>query len=308
MKILILGTGVIGTLYAYALSKHHDITHFVREDKMKVMNGKTIPYDIIDERNDKKNMNTEGEYTYKCVTEVTENYDFIILPVNTYQLEEAIKTLVKKASNAKFLIFTLNWGGTYEIDKLLRKEQYIMGYAGGGGTFKGDLLWANIGNDISLGSVYEVQKPLLEVVVRAFKDCRIEPEIPSNILHWLWVHNVGSAPLGVGLSKYNNLDELLKDKKLTKICFRAMIEGYKICERKGVNLKDYPEVKMMSMPFFLLYPMFRRNFKKNPIMQRYTAHALKAIDEMKDNFKGMLKTGKDLNMSIPNMEMISKLL
>ncbi|URZ08711.1 ketopantoate reductase family protein [Clostridium felsineum] len=308
MKILILGTGVIGTLYAHALSKHHDITHFVRENKLKAIDGKTIPYDIIDERKDKKHMNTEGEYTYKCVTEITESYDFIMLPVNSYQLNEAIETLVKKSTDAKFLIFTLNWEGTSEIDKLLRKDQYIMGYAGGGGTFKGDLLWGNLGNDLCLGSVNNVQKPLLDMVIKAFKACSIEPEIPSNVIHWLWVHNVGSAPLGVGLSKYNSLNEVLKDKKLVKTCFGTMVEGYKICEKRGANLKYYPEVKMMSIPFFILYPMFKRNFKKNPIMQRYTAHAFKAIDEMKDNFKQILQTGRDLNMSIPNMDKLSKLL
>jgi len=308
MKILILGTGVIGTLYGHALSKHHDITHFVRENKLKLMNGKTIPYDIIDERNDKKSMNTAGEYTYKCVTEITEGYDLIILPVNTYQLEDALKTLARKAPNAKYLIFTLNWYGISEIDKYLNKGQYIMGYAGGGGTFKGDLLWGNVGNDITLGSVYEIQKPLLDVTIKAFKTCCIEPEIPSNILHWLWVHNVGANPLGVGLSKYSNFSELLKDKQLVKICFKAMCEGYKICERRGANLKDFPEVKMMSIPFFILYPMFKRNFEKNPVMQRYTAHAFNAIYEMKVNFKEMLQTGRDLKMNLPNIEKLSEML
>ncbi|PJI08473.1 MULTISPECIES: ketopantoate reductase family protein [Clostridium] len=308
MKILILGTGVIGTLYGHALSHHHEVTHFVRKNKLKLMNGKTISYDIIDERKDKKHMNTTGEYTYKCAAEITEDYDLIMIPVNTYELNDALKTLAYKAPNAKYLIFTLNWKGTYEIDKYLKKDQYIMGYAGGGGTFKGDLLWGNIGNDISLGTVYDVQKTLLDVTVKTFKICGIEPEIPSNILHWLWVHNVGASPFGVGLSKYSSLNEMLKDKKLVKTCFEAMREGYKICERRGVKLKEFPEVKMMSIPFFILYPMFKRNFEKNPIMQRYTAHAFKAIDEMKYNFREILSSGMELNMNIPSMEKLSKLL
>lgn len=308
MKILILGTGVIGTLYGHALSQHHEITHFVRENKLKLMDGKIIPYDIIDERNDKKHMNTTGEYTYKCVSEITEDYDLIMLPVNTYQLDDALKTFVNIAPNAKYLIFTLNWNGTYEIDKYLKKDQYIMGYAGGGGTFKGDLLWGNVGNDISLGTVYDVQKALLDATVKAFKTCGIEPEIPSNILHWLWVHNAGTSPFGVGLSKYSSLNEILKDKKLVKTCFEAMREGYKICERRGAKLKEFPEVKMMSIPFFILYPMFKRNFEKNPIMQRYTAHAFKAIDEMKYNFREILSLGRELNMNIPSIEKLSKLL
>lgn len=308
MKILIVGTGVIGTLYAQALSNKNEVIHFVRKNKFNDVNNKTIPFDIIDERESKKNMYTKGEYTYRCVTKIDCNYDLIIVPVNTYQLYETLKTLTKEAPNANYLIFTLNWEGTRQIDNILNKDNYIMGYSGGGGTFKGELLFGNIGNDVMLGSVYENQKPLFNNTARMFKECSIIPKIPENVLHWLWIHNVDSAPLGVGLSQYNSLNECIKDKKLTKICFKAMGEGYKICKKRGVNLTDFPETKMTKIPFFILYRMFKHNFEKNPIMQRYTAHAVLAIDEMKSNFKQIFDTGKELGMNMPNMEKLYKLL
>lgn len=65
MKILIVGTGVIGTLYAQALSNKNEVIHFVRKNKLNDVNNKTIPFDIIDERESKKNMYTKGEYTYR---------------------------------------------------------------------------------------------------------------------------------------------------------------------------------------------------------------------------------------------------
>jgi ketopantoate reductase len=154
MNILIVGAGVIGTLYGHALSKHHEITHFVRENKFNIMNKRTISYDIIDERENEEDMYTIGEYTYKCVDNVNCDYDLIIVPVNSYQLDEVLETLIKQAPNSDYLLFTLNWNGTGKIDNILKKEQYIMGYAGGGGTFKDKLLWGNIGQDIMLGTVY----------------------------------------------------------------------------------------------------------------------------------------------------------
>lgn len=308
MKILIVGTGVIGTLYGHVLSKYHEVIHFVRENKLKIMNERKIYFDIIDERENEDKMYTIGEYIYKCVSRVDCDYDLIMVPVNTYQLKDALETLIKQAPNANYLLFTLNWSGTEKIDELLKKEQYIMGYAGGGGTFKGNLLWGNVGNDVMLGAVYEEQKPLLANVIEMFKVCGIISEIPSNILHWLWIHNAGASPIGVGLSKYNNIVRYLEDEKLVETCFKAINECYNLCEKMGVDLSEYPEPEMFKIPFSNLYPMFKKNFEENPIMQRYTAHALLAIDEMTDNFKQMFKSGEEIGIDMTNMKKLIKLL
>ncbi|SMD41253.1 2-dehydropantoate 2-reductase N-terminal domain-containing protein [Bacillus sp. JKS001846] len=308
MKILMVGTGVIGTLYAHALSKHHEITHFVRENKFNLMNKRTISYDVIDERENEENMYTIGEYTYKCVVSVECDYDLIIVPVNSCKLYEVLEILIKQAPNANYLLFTLNWDGTNEIDSMFKKEQYIMGYPGGGGTFKGNLLWGNIGQDVKLGAIYEEQKPLLNKMIKMFEECAIIPEIPTNILHALWMHNVGSGPIGVGLSKYNDIEKYLKDEKLVETCFKAMSECYSLCEKRGVNLSEFPEVEMYNMPFSALYPMFKNNFEENPIVQRFTAHALLAMDEMKDNFKKMLQLGDKMGIPMPNMHKLNNLI
>jgi len=308
MKILMVGTGVIGTIYGNALSKHHEVTHFVREKKFNIMNRRTIAYDIIDEREDEENMYTTGEYTYNCVTNIASYYDLIFVPVNSYQLDEVLETLIKQAPNSDYLLFTLNWNGTGKIDNILKKEQYIMGYAGGGGTFKDKLLWGNIGQDIMLGTVYEEQNSLLNNTISIFEECGIIPEVPSSALHWLWMHNVGASPFGVGLSKYNDINTYLDDKKLIETCFKAMMECYSLCEKRGVNLKEFPEVEMYKMPFSNLYPMFISNFKENPIMQRFTSHALLAIDEMKDNFIQMYQLGKEMRIHMPNMEELAEII
>ena len=308
MNILIVGTGVIGTLYGCALAEKHTISHFVRSEKLNAFDQKKISYDFIDERNAKKQRNTNGYYTYRCVDKANDKYDLIIVCVKTHQLSEALFTLVTQAPNVNYLLFTLDWNSSSEYDKLLNKKQYVIGYAGGGGTFRKDLLWANLGNDIMLGAVYNEQRPLLNIVIELFKSCKITPKVPGKPLHWLWIHNVGSAPLGVALTKYNNIDLLLKDKTLIKTSFLAMREGYKICEKRGVDLKLYDEAKMMSLPLWILCPMFKFNFTKNPVMQRYTAHAVDSIGEMVHNFKEIFKTGNSLGLNMPNMELLNTLI
>lgn len=62
------------------------------------------------------------------------------------------------------------------------------------------------------------------------------------------------------------------------------------------------------MPFTDLYQMFKRNFEENPIMQRFTSHALLTIDEMKDNFIEMFKLGKEMGIDMPNMEKLRNII
>ncbi len=307
MNVLIVGTGVIGTLYGFALSEKHRVSHYIRKEKYTAFNNKTILYDLIDERQKKKEQNTKGSYTYHCVTEASENYDLIIVPVKSFQVKEVLNTLTKQAPGAHYLLFTLDWNSQNDYDRLLKKEQYLMGYAGGGGSFRNDLLWANLGKDIMIGAVYPEQTSLLHSVTEMFKNCGILPEIAENPLHWLWIHNVGSAPLGAALSKCENMEELLKNKALVKTAFLAMRESYQICKKRGVNIKQYGEVKMFSLPLCILYYMFRLNFTMNPVMQRYTAHATDSIDEMMQNFKDIYSTGLELGVEMPNIIKLFKL-
>jgi len=313
MKILIIGTGVIGTLYGIALSEHNQIMHYVRKHKLNEWDNKTIKYDFLDERLPKKERNTIGTYTFHCTDSIKEEYDLIFVPVNSYQLFDTLNEINKYTPNAKYLIMTLNWRGTLEIDKILKPEQYVMGYAGGGGTYKDNntLLWANMGNDILLGSVYDSQKKLLDDVNALFLECKIKPEIPNNILHALWLHNIASAPFGAALIKHKDLQKTFADKELGKACFRAFKECYKIVSARGVNLNEYPETKIFKLMFSLPLCIQSTILKKNlsgKAAERYTSHALLATDEMKSNFDEILKTARELNLSVPNMEKLNSLI
>lgn len=309
MKILIIGTGVIGTLHAIALSEHNQIHHYVRKHKFNEWNNKTIKYDILDERKAKSGWNTHGTYTFQCVDKILEEYNLIIVPVNSYQLCDVLSEINGQDPSAKYLLMTLNWKGTSDIDKIINPEQYILGYASGGGTYKDNYstLWGNIGSDVLLGNVCEMQNDLLQKVNSLFLKSKIKPEIPPNILHALWLHNISTAPFGVALTKHNNIQKTVEDKELVRVCFKAMKECYQICSKRGVALKEFPEIKIYSLPFFILYPLFRKNLN-GEVAQRYTAHALLALDEMRCNFCEMLETANELNMQVPNMKILHSLI
>jgi ketopantoate reductase len=146
MKTLILGTGIIGVLYGWALSQASiDATHFVRKGR-KDQFKEGVNLDVLDERKGHPKYNLT-KYALKCVEEISpsDGYELIIVPTNLHQTEDALKTLVPVSGKATFLILSGNWEGTECIDQLLPRNRYLLGYADGGGTVRNGVYWTNLG-------------------------------------------------------------------------------------------------------------------------------------------------------------------
>ena len=133
MKILIVGTGIIGVLYGWALAEAGvDVTHFVRKGTVsQFKNG--VKLDVLDERkgHPKNNLTT---YALKCVGEISigDGYELIVVPTNMHQIENALQELVPHAGWATFLILSGNWEGTECIDQILPRDRYLLGYSDAG--------------------------------------------------------------------------------------------------------------------------------------------------------------------------------
>jgi ketopantoate reductase len=87
-------------------------------EKVKVLPIKTgVTLDLLDERKGHQRKNIT-KYALKCVEEISssDNYELIILPTNSYQTEEALRTLIPNSGQAIFLILSANWAGSEFID------------------------------------------------------------------------------------------------------------------------------------------------------------------------------------------------
>lgn len=209
MKIAILGSGVIGTLYGWAFAKENEVTHIIRPAKQKKLQNKKLKMDIIDERMPEGKQDILSEYELHVVTQADPSLDLIIVPVAEAQLGEALADLTQNAPDAKYLLMASNWAGTAEIDSYLNKDQYILGYAGGGGTLRNadgqSELWGNIGADVTLGTVYPEQKELLQKVDALFRQTKIIPEMVHNFEQ---IYKTGTK-LGVAMPNMEQLHQLL---------------------------------------------------------------------------------------------------
>jgi len=303
MKTLVVGTGIIGVIYGWALSEVGvNVTHLVRQGKVdKFKNGATL--DMLDERKNHPKYN-QSRYALKCVEEIStqDDYELIIVPTNLHQTEEALKALVPASGQAVFLIFTGNWEGTEYIDRLLPRERYLLGYADGGGTVRDDgVYWTNLGAEVHLGAINGKQAGNLEKVKALFVRADMLPDVQENILHWLWQHAAGVVGFSAGFAKHRDLKTYLSDKNLLRQCVLSTKELYHLCTLRGVELKKFHEASIVNFPAWLVSILIRWNFRRNESMQRYTAHAASdgSLQETKAYYNAMLMTAAELGFDMP---------
>ena len=311
MKTLIVGTGIIGVLYGWALSEADvDVTHLVRKGRVeKYLDG--VPLDVLDERKGHPK-NCLASYALKCVDHIatSDGYDLIVVPTNANQTEEALKILAPAAGGALFLIFSGNWEGTEFIDHLLPRDRYVLGYADGGGTIRDGVYWTNLGFEVHLGLPTGGSLEALETVKGLFAQAEIRADVQEDMVHWLWVHVAGVVGFAAGFARDRDVSLYLKDKQLLQECILSTRELYQLCRLRGVDVKKYPEVGMLNLPVWLVAGLFRWNFNHNEVMQRFTAHAASqsSLLETKSYFTGMTKTAQELDYHMPHTESLGAFL
>jgi 2-dehydropantoate 2-reductase len=304
MKVLIVGAGIIGSIFGWALTEGgHDVTHFVRKGKAaQFVNG--IPVDMLENRKGKKNF--IGKYNIK-VTETlgpSDEYELVIVPTKPYQVLDVLKQIVPLTGNADYLLLTQNWNGIAEIDAVLPQTRYIYGDAHAGGVFKDGLLIGVIMNDIVLGQVNGKQDAILKKFVALFEGIQMNVALPENILHYIWVQYAINSGLWTGLVRVGDLQKLLGDKENGPLSLLSVKECLDVAAKHGIDLKKYPESQMYmntgsKIGAMIAGMMVRMMFKFNPSVQRASAHGLGDPIEIKEAFDSLLKTGAELGVKMP---------
>lgn len=302
MKTLIIGAGIIGTMYGWALSgAGHDVTHFVRAGRQDQLKD-GVNLDIIDDRKGHKKNNIT-KYALKCVETVSpsDHYELIVLPVHFYQVEAALQALVPVSADTLFLGFGSNWNGAEVMDKYLPREQYLLGFPYGGGLIQNGQCLTWLGAKIYLGEV-DGSKDTEKIarIKSFFKQADIRTHLTDNILHLLWTSHAGAVGLSAGVAKSQGVLPLLHDRTLMAQCYNVVKELYELCRLRGVNPYSYPDQAFLfKIPTWLFIPVLRLFCTNNVGVQRAMNHLIKPAPDTGAICEAMQKTAQELNFDLP---------
>ena len=82
---------------------------------------------------------------------------------------------------------------------------------------------------------------------------------------------------------------------------------YRLCERRGVDLKQFPEASFVNFPDWLVSALVRWNMGHREAAQRYSAHGESAgsMREMRAYYAAIVKDARELNFEMPYTKALS---
>jgi 2-dehydropantoate 2-reductase len=303
MKVLIVGRGVVGTIYGWALSKAGiDVTHVVRKEGLP--NIDTL--DLLDLRPGYPR-HTRVTYPAKTVRQISplDGFDLVIVATKHYQAAEAIRQYLPGAPAATFLMFTANWDGTAEIDRLLPRSSMLWGYsAASGGPDAQRILIATVAPTVRFGMLEGSDAEKFKAVTELFERAGFTLDIKPNIIEWLWVHHAINAG-GIGICLWaGGIAEAIRSLKTVRLGALAIREALDVVAARGVDLKCYPDAKsVLNMPAWLarLAAIYAIRFTEKGRRLLRASHFAHSPEEMKRYYFDVLNTGEKLGVAMPHL-------
>lgn len=305
MKILVVGAGIVGTVYGWALSEGgHQVVHLVRSGKAnRLRNG--VLMDVYDRRRRHKRY-FRGSYLLNVTEAIAPSdcYDLVVVPTKHYQLEETLTQVVPHAGDADFLLLTQNWQGTEAVDSILPRARYVYGDAKAGGTYFAETLVSTL-SSVDLGPAEGPVTPLTQKIAASFELARIPTSMHEDMLHYLWVQYAIVGGLWPSLVRAGSIDAALRDPRAVEMATAAVQECLEVVARRGVNLGNHPETKLFLTPSglrrWLGLWMFKMALRCSEFVRRSSAHALNDPTEIKVFYDDLVISGRQLELPMPVM-------
>ncbi len=306
MKILNIGFGVIGTTYAWQLSEAgYDLTHLVKSNKMDYFKKNGIHITCLDMR---KIPQVEVKTIYRphIVDDFSpiDNYDLIIVSVNSHQLKDILPLLKKKSGKSDILFLqNMRIGEDELIEKYLNSSQYIIGFpfkAGGGRDEEGinTVIFPNIFNHTMLGEKNGMITSRLKRIKKIISAARLKPKITKKTIPYIRTHYIWAASL-IGAYLKAGSFENFKDLNIIKESYLAMREVWQICTLQGINPKRVSPTCYFYLPLSILVPLTYLLLYFEGTKRMFEGHLSHSPDEMKIMYYDVLKLGEELCINMP---------
>jgi 2-dehydropantoate 2-reductase len=303
MRVLIIGRGVVGTVYGWALSEAGvDVTHVVRRAGLPAADT----LDLLDLRPGHAK-HARVTYTPKTLEQISpsDGFDLVMVATKHYQAAQAIRQYLPGAPSATFLLFTANWDGTDEIDRILPRSSLVWGYAKatGGVDAQGTLI-ATVDPAVRLGMLEGSDPEKLKSVEELFHRAGFRIDLKPNIIEWLWVHHAINAG-GIGACLWaGGIAEAARSLGTLRLGVRAVREALGVVAARGVNLESYPDAKsVLNTPVWLasLAAAYGVRFTEKGRRLLKASHFASSADEMKRFYFDVLATGESRGVAMPHL-------
>jgi 2-dehydropantoate 2-reductase len=281
MKILLFGSGVIGSIYAARLHQAgYPVTLLARSNRYEEIsrNGVTI-------------RNTLSGEQITCIIPVireltpTDDYDLIIVTVRLDQVAAVIPVLKQNESCPRILFMLNNPEDTTLLRTELNPKHILLGFPGVGGVnLSGRIDYIQIKQQpTTIGEIDGKITRELKEINDIFKKAGFEVDIPANIPAWLKTHAIFISCMTAAIIQAGGDSvRLSKDKYAVRSLIRSIREGFAACKAIGMRIQPFNlKIIFMVMPEWFSVLYWRHALKGTIGTMAMAPHANAATGEMR---------------------------
>lgn len=309
MRVVIVGTGNIATLYGWALADAgHEVIHLVRPGGTTTR-PPVARLDILDERPDKPVVRCV-DYAWSLAEETPAAADVVLVATPAGQASAALADLAPRLPEATFAAWALQWDPIPGLEGSPAQHRIVLGYPDSGGTRnEAGRYVLSLGAEPNVGPFAgggSAARDRVEQVRELLASADLRPAMHDPFEPWLWVHCALTVPYWVALAQDRSMSGFLGDGRRLRRAFRASHEMLRLCEARGVDLTRHPEVDTVRLPALLFPFAFRMLMRTNESMRRVTAHAVAGIEEGIVLCREALRTAAELDVAVPELRRLAE--
>ena len=285
MRILIFGTGVIGSATGWQLQKRNYITHFVRSDKLNNLELNGIDITCCDLRK-WKNRTSTVNYMPNFIDTLNniENYNALLISVKSNQLINVLKEYNEYFK--KIPVFIMQNVGLYdydEIETLLGQNvsflyPFIMGGGRSGNKIECSIFNSFI-NSMVIGNMRSAFIQIEKDIFRELKFSKLQPSYSKNIVAYLKLHYVWAACALASYFKCTSYSDFCKI-SVIKDSYKAMTECFSHFRKEGINSKTIFPYNLYHFPSILLAVYSKILYQNEAMKIMVEGHIKSSPDEM----------------------------
>ena len=281
MRILVIGAGVLGSLYAGQLAAAgNEVTLLARGSRLAELQGG--PLRLV---NDADGTSTLARITVVSSLGPTDTYDMGFVMVRADQVEELLPQLSASASpGVKFFLFMHNWAaGSTVLAQAVGPTRFLSGFPGASGYRDRNTVRYRViaEQPTTLGEPDGSFSQRLRNVAKLFAGGDFKVALSRRMDDWLKTHAVFvTAFAGAIYRAEGSAAALAGRREAVRALVRAVRQGFGALSAAGVVIEPKKLALLFALPAVIPEYYWRRYLARPAAELIFAGHARSAPDEM----------------------------
>lgn len=280
MKILVVGAGVLGSLYAARLAQvGQNVTILARGSRAVELRERGIVL-----QNAQTGLTTVTRVTVIETLDPDEAFDWVLVLVRNNQLDSVLPRLAASRATPNVIFMVNNAAGPQKMVDALGAGRTVLGFAGAGGTRKEGVVTYTLAGKLqatTLGELDGRMTPRLMALADALEQAGFAVAISPDMDAWLKTHAVLVTP--VALAVYlagGDHSRLSRTRDGLVLTVRAIREGLTALNRLGIPILPARARVIAWVPEPVIVALLRPSAASERFDLIAARHANAARDEM----------------------------